>query len=154
VPARPLFIGRDGWVRSRAWTWVFSSKLNTTARSGGFRYRPTTSMSLASKSGSLEILKPSTRHGLRPCFRQIRATVSLPIPCRSPIVRVLQCVESSSGRTWSVSCTTASSTCAATHDRRPRPPAIRPTPVTPSASNRRRHARTEFDAAFTWRAVS
>ena len=34
---RPCFIGREGWVRSRAWTWVFSSKLKTTARSGGFR---------------------------------------------------------------------------------------------------------------------
>ena len=30
----------DGQRRSRAWTWVFSSKLNTTARSGGLRYNP------------------------------------------------------------------------------------------------------------------
>ncbi len=59
VPARPGRRGRLGWVRSNAWHWVFSSKLNTTARCGGFRYRPTTSTSLASKSGSLEILKVS-----------------------------------------------------------------------------------------------
>jgi hypothetical protein len=34
VPARPRFIGSEGWVRSSAWHWVFSSKLNTTARAG------------------------------------------------------------------------------------------------------------------------
>ncbi|HVR78409.1 MAG TPA: hypothetical protein VMS99_08445 [Acidimicrobiia bacterium] len=33
VPALPGFIGSDGWVRSNAWVWVFSSKHNTTARS-------------------------------------------------------------------------------------------------------------------------
>ena len=63
-PGPPGFIGNDGWVRSNAWHWVFSSKLNTTARSGGFRYSPTTSTSLASKSGSFEILNVSTFHGL------------------------------------------------------------------------------------------
>ena len=36
-PRRPGVMGRLGWVRSRAWTWVFSSKLKTTARSGGSR---------------------------------------------------------------------------------------------------------------------
>jgi hypothetical protein len=34
VPARPGLSGNDGWVRSNAWHWVFSSKLNTTARAG------------------------------------------------------------------------------------------------------------------------
>ena len=34
VPARPGTIGRLCWVRSIAWHWVFSSKLNTTARLG------------------------------------------------------------------------------------------------------------------------
>ena len=32
----PNFEARLGWVRSIAWHWVFSSKLNTTARFGGF----------------------------------------------------------------------------------------------------------------------
>jgi hypothetical protein len=34
VPARPGLSGRLGWVRSSAWHWVFSSKLNTAARAG------------------------------------------------------------------------------------------------------------------------
>ena len=53
VPARPAFIGNDGWVRSDAWHWVFSSELNTTARAGGFIYIPTTSTSFSSNRGSL-----------------------------------------------------------------------------------------------------
>jgi hypothetical protein len=31
VPARPFFIGRPGWVRSRAWICDFSSTDSTTA---------------------------------------------------------------------------------------------------------------------------
>ena len=34
-PARPGFIGRPGWVRSRAWIWLFSSTERTTAWAGG-----------------------------------------------------------------------------------------------------------------------
>jgi len=56
VPARPGTIGSDGWVRSRAWTWVFSSNANTAAASGGFKYSPTTSTTLDSKSGSADSL--------------------------------------------------------------------------------------------------
>ena len=80
VAARPGLSGSDGWVRSNAWIWVFSSKLNTTARSGGSRYSPITSSSLASKSGSAEILNTSVRHGRSPASRQMRATMSLPTP--------------------------------------------------------------------------
>ena|SRR5271163_4069018 len=29
VPARPFLIGSPGWVRSSAWTWLFSSTLST-----------------------------------------------------------------------------------------------------------------------------
>ena len=43
--------GKAGWVRSSAWTWVFSSKLNTTARSGGSMYNPTTSTQLLLEVG-------------------------------------------------------------------------------------------------------
>ena len=35
VPARPGFIGRPGWVRTRAWIWLFSSTESTTACLGG-----------------------------------------------------------------------------------------------------------------------
>ena len=31
VAQRPFFIGSPGWVRSRAWIWLFSSMLRTTA---------------------------------------------------------------------------------------------------------------------------
>jgi hypothetical protein len=65
VPALPGLSGSDGWVRSNAWTWVFSSKLNTTAFSGGFMYKPTTPTSFSSKSGSSEILNVLVSHGLR-----------------------------------------------------------------------------------------
>src|SRR6266545_1592848 len=47
VPARPFFIGSDGWVRSRAWIWLLSSTHSTTALSGVFRYSPTTSVSFS-----------------------------------------------------------------------------------------------------------
>jgi hypothetical protein len=33
----PIPMGRVGWVRSRAWTWLFSSTQSTTAFSGGCR---------------------------------------------------------------------------------------------------------------------
>ena len=48
--------GRSGSIgaeRSRAWIWVFSSRLSTMARPGGSRYRPTTSRILATRSGLL-----------------------------------------------------------------------------------------------------
>src|SRR5437867_9083015 len=66
VPARPFFMGRPGWVRSRAWIWLFSSNDSTSACSGGFRYRPTMSSSFSAKRGSLLSLKVSTRCGFRP----------------------------------------------------------------------------------------
>ena len=36
VPSWPVFMGNEGWVRSKAWTEVFSSMHSTTAFSGGF----------------------------------------------------------------------------------------------------------------------
>src|SRR4051812_30668151 len=32
---RPFFSGRPGWVRSRAWIWLFSSSESTMAWAGG-----------------------------------------------------------------------------------------------------------------------
>ena len=54
---------RIGAVRSSACTWVFSSTHTTTALTGGFRYNPTTSRTLASNSGSVGNLNVSRRHG-------------------------------------------------------------------------------------------
>ena len=48
-------------VRSGAWIWDFSSIHGTTAFSGGSRYRPTTSMILASRRGSVAGASPPTR---------------------------------------------------------------------------------------------
>jgi hypothetical protein len=72
---RPGASGRTGWVRSSAWIWDFSSRHSTTALSGGSRYSPTTSQTLASSSGSVENLNVAVCQGLRPCSRQTRATV-------------------------------------------------------------------------------
>ena len=69
-------------MRSTAWHWVFSSKLNTTARLGGFRYSPTTSTGLSSKCGSLLTLNVATFHGLRLWSVQTLAIVFLLRPSR------------------------------------------------------------------------
>ena len=73
-------IGRVGAVRSSAWVWAFSSMQTTTAFSGGFRYKPMTSRTLASNSGSVENLNVSRFHGFRSCSRQMRATEAKEIP--------------------------------------------------------------------------
>jgi hypothetical protein len=50
-------------VRSSAWICDFSSTHNTTALSGGAKYSPTTSVTLATSSGSVENRNDSDRHG-------------------------------------------------------------------------------------------
>ncbi len=66
----PVFIGNDGWVRSNAWTWAFVGS-RTPPRSGGLRYRPTTSTSFSSNRGSFVTLNVSTFHGLKSWSPQI-----------------------------------------------------------------------------------
>ncbi len=56
-------MGRTGWVRFRAWIWLFSSTHSTSAWSGGFRYRPTMSQTFSTKNGSVESLKLRVRCG-------------------------------------------------------------------------------------------
>lgn len=73
-------MGSIGAVRSRAWIWDFSSTHSTTALSGGARYRPTTSVTLATSSGSVEYLKVPDLQGWIPWLRHTRATVVLPMP--------------------------------------------------------------------------
>ncbi len=79
-------------MRSSAWTWLFSSTHSTMAFSGGSRYSPTTSRTLASSSGSVENLNVSRRHGCTWYRRQARATVASPTPRRPASSRVDQCV--------------------------------------------------------------
>jgi hypothetical protein len=67
----------------------------------------------------------------------------------------VQCVELSSGRTFSVSWMTAATVPSASQERRPRPFAILPTASTPSPSKRRRHERTLFAVTPTrWAIIS
>jgi hypothetical protein len=73
--ARPGATCRTGWVRSNAWIWLFSSTHTTIACSGGSRYNPTTSRTLASNSGSVENLNVSVCHGLTSCSAHTLATV-------------------------------------------------------------------------------
>ena len=81
-------------VLSSACTELFSSTLNTTAFSGGFRYSPTTSCSFSSNRGSLLTLKVRTRCGFKPCDCHTRWTKLCVVPIARAIVRVDQCVAS------------------------------------------------------------
>ena len=83
----PGFIGSDGWVRSSACTEDFSSTHSTIAFSGGFRYRPTTSISFSSNFGSLDSLNVSTRCGFNPRADHTRCTVAADTPAVAAIVR-------------------------------------------------------------------
>ena len=94
-------------MRSSAWICDFSSTHKTSARSGGAMYSPTTSRTFATKSGSVESLKVSTRCGCRPNARQIRCTVALDRPLALAMPRELQCVPSA-GRLSNVRVITSS----------------------------------------------
>lgn len=54
VSAQAGFAARPVFVRSRAAIWLFSSTHNTTTLSGGFRYSPTTSVTLATNARSAD----------------------------------------------------------------------------------------------------
>jgi hypothetical protein len=96
VVAAPLGAARAqrqvGSGADSAWIWLFSSTQTTMARSGGCRYRPTTSRTLASSCGSVENLKVSSRHGLRSYSAHTRATVLWLTPSWSASSRDDQCV--------------------------------------------------------------
>ena len=141
MPARPFFIGSDGWVRSSAWTEDFSSMHSTIACSGGFRYNPTTSISFSSNVGSLLSLNVLTRCGLSPRADQTRCTVAFDTPTSFAIVRVLQCVPPF-GLQLRVRSTISSILSCGISGGRPRPGATLPNFVNPCSANRFRHART------------
>jgi hypothetical protein len=94
----------------------------------------------------IEISKNSTRHGLSSWSRQMRATESLTILKRLAIERVVHCVEPSSGSSCRVSWITASTVPGGSHDLRPRPSAILPTPSTPLSAKRFRQALTASES--------
>ncbi len=127
-------------MRSSAWIWLFSSTHSTTPRSGGFRYRPTTSLSLATNCGSRESLNVSARCGWSPNARQIRCTADCVRPTSAAIDRVDQCV-ASLGADSSVLVIT-SSTIASVIVRGCPGRGSSTRPSSRSASNRRRHFAT------------
>ena len=67
---------------------------STSARSGGWRYKPTMSRTFSMKSGSADSLKVSTRWGCSAKARQMRCTALRLSPLACAIDRVLQCVAS------------------------------------------------------------
>ena len=81
-----------GALRSSACVWGFSSTHSTTALSGGLRYRPMTSRTLASSCGSVENLKLCVRHGCSPHSRHTSATLTLEMPSSAASSRDDQCV--------------------------------------------------------------
>ncbi len=102
--------GSTGAARSSAWAWGFSSTHSTTALSGGLRYRPTTSRTLASSCGSVENLKLSARHGCSPYSRHTLATLTFDRPSSAASSRLDPCVIPSRARGGSkVASTTATS---------------------------------------------
>src|SRR5450631_3715838 len=117
-------------------------------------YSATTSTSFSSKRGSLESLNVSTSQGFSSWLRHARAIVSFPTPRWPASVRVDQCVDSSGAVSCWVTRTISATVPSGNHDLRPRPLAIRPTPSTPSAANRRRHARTLTSVVAHRRATS
>lgn len=85
---------------------------------------------------------------------QMRATESFPIPNRLASVRVVQCVEVSSGVSSRVTRTTSATVPSGNHALRPRPLAITPTPATPCSAKRFRHRRTASGSTPDRRAIS
>src|SRR5450631_4222364 len=114
----PGIIGSTGDDRSSAWIWLFSSTHSTTAFSGGLWYRPTTSTTFSTNSGSDDSLKPPARCGLRPKSRQIRPTVDFDSPDLAAIDFRDQCV-AFCGVCSSVATTTSSTRSRVTDDGRP-----------------------------------
>lgn len=77
VPARPAFIGSPGCVRFKAWIWLFSSQLSTTACSGGFSYLRTVGWWRVFVDPYLEDGAPQNFLGLNLFLRLRRMSLSL-----------------------------------------------------------------------------
>ena len=112
---------------------------NTIACSGGFKYKPTTSMSFSSNCGSLESLNASTRCGFKPRAAQIRCTCAGDTPDFFAIVRTDQCVWPS-GFDFRVNSTISSIFDCGIVGLRPRPERTLPSFARPAPWNRERQA--------------
>ncbi len=130
-------IGNTGAVRFSAWIWVFSSTHNTKARSGGFKYRPTTSRTLATNKGSLDSFQESCLCGANPNARHTRETIDWLKPRCSAIDRVDHCV-ASRGTVSSVAVINSSIRASSTMRGRPGRGSSR-RPSRRSTANRLRH---------------
>ena len=73
-------MGKGFWVRPKAGICGFSSMDSTTAWSGGFTYRPTTSWIFLAKARSRETLKVDTRWGYSRCRRKMVRTLDMATP--------------------------------------------------------------------------
>ena len=82
--------GSIGWVRSRAWIWLFSSTHKTMTISGGVSNRPTMSRTFSTNIGSVEGLKVSRRRGCSPKACQMRRIAFWLMPISPAISLVLQ----------------------------------------------------------------
>ncbi len=85
---------QDRRGRSNAWICDFSSTARTTARSGGFKYKPQMSWTFSMNCGSFDSFQVSCRCGCSPNACQIRITASGVIPTSLAIDLVDQCVAS------------------------------------------------------------
>src|SRR5690242_9183904 len=105
---------------------------NTIALSGGFRYRPTTSMSLSSNFGSLDTLNVSTRCGANARADQIRCTVAELTPTFLVFVRHDEFV-APGGVVVVVNRTISAMVSSGIEGLRPRPARILSSPASPSS---------------------
>src|SRR6266568_762093 len=96
----------------------FSSTHSTTAFSGGLWYRPTTSTTFSTNSGSVDSLNVPVKCGLMSNLRQIRPIVDLLSPLRPAIEDRDQCV-ASGGISSSVAVMTSSTLSSRTDGGRP-----------------------------------
>src|SRR6266498_5039370 len=124
--AIPGTAGLVGLMRVLAWIEVFSFIDQTTAFSGGLRYRPHTSPAFSQKSGSWLVIHDSTCHGLRSNALQMRHTweaeIATPLAfIAAASASIVQRVEPSGGGSVTVLTNSNTSSWSYTHGRPGRP---------------------------------
>ena len=153
VPSRPFFISNPGWVRSRAWIWLFSSSDSAMTWADGSTQSPTTSRSLATKSGSLESLNWRHRYGCNPCAFQMRRTALALMPQALAIMSAVQYVVSAGGSS-SVRFATRSAMSGPRGGIREGRVLSRKRPLMPSSANRSCQRQTHVLDLPVWRIIS
>src|ERR1700746_2574384 len=66
VAQRPFFVGRPGWVRSRAWIWLFSSRLQHDGVGGSIDIETDHLLELVGEFGIVGALERAHPMGLQP----------------------------------------------------------------------------------------